>query len=579
MKPSPSLFRKPALATLLASCLALAPTAAHCDEREDLEKLRATVLGLIDTLIKNGILGRTQADAMMRDAQRRAETRLAEAAPAEVGADGKKLVRVPYVSESMRAQIRDQVKAELQVQTTLAGSALAGGSRTPGAAPVVMAMAGAGAVAATGLTETGARVQIEGDIRLRAEVLRPSADNTAASAISIGSPDLTRAADWWSNPSSNTQEQQSRSRVRARLGLNVTVAEGVTTGLTLATGSTTGPTSTNQTMAQGAGGTPGYFNKYGLVLDRAFLRYEPTSWLSLNGGRFRNPFLGTDLVWADDLNFEGFALALKAPPGQLLDSFATVGWFPLSYAVPGQGPRRSLLGLQAGVNWQFGLKENRLKLGLALYDYSGIEGIKETTNDKSTVPGYVGRSEYGAGYRQRGNTLFRINTNPSFDSATNWGLASSFRELDFTAVLDVAQFDPLHVVLSADIVSNIGFDRAAMQRRIGGASVAGGSALGYLGKVQVGAPTIRQPGDWSVTLAYRRLGSDAVLDAFTNSDFGLGGTNNKGFVLGASYGLARNTWLSARWMSSDLIESAVPLAGSKTKYAIDTFQVELNARY
>ncbi len=544
------------LALLVASLISL-PMAAHSEEREDLEKLRATVLSLIDTLVKSGVIPRGQADAMMRDAQRKADAQLAALPPPEVGADGKKIVRVPYVPEAVRTQMRDQITAEVLAQTRTAG----GG--------------------AAALTEAGSRLQVEGDLRLRAETLRPSPDNSPARADSFGNPDLTRAADIWASPTFNTQQRQDRSRVRARLGLNVAVADTVTAGVSLATGSSTGPTSTNQTMAAGAGGTPGYFNKYGVVIDKAFVRYEPLSGLSLSGGRIRNPFLGTDLVWADDLNFEGFALAFKAPTGTLMDSFATAGWFPLSYAVPGASSRRSLLALQAGVNWQLGTKENRIKLAAALYDYSGVEGIKETTLDKTLVPDYVVRSEYGSGYRQRGNTLFRINSNVAGDTATNWGLASSFREFDLTAVIDVAQFDPLHVILTGDIVRNLAFDRGAMQRR-SGSNIQDGNPLGYLARVQVGAPVVSNKGDWNVSLGYRHLGSDAVLDAFTNSDFGLGGTNNKGFTLGANFGIAKNTWLAARWMSSDLIDSMVPAASAsavKTKFSVDTLQLEINSRF
>ena len=84
-------------------------------------------------------------------------------------------------------------------------------------------------------------------------------------------------------------------------------------------------------------------------------------------------------------------------------------------------------------------------------------------------------------------------------------------------------------------------------------------------------------------MSYRWLGSDAVLDAFTNSDFGLGGTNNKGFILGFNYGIAKNTWITTRWMSSDLIDSMAPaLPGSTTaatKLAVDLLQIDLNARF
>jgi hypothetical protein len=78
-------------------------------------------------------------------------------------------------------------------------------------------------------------------------------------------------------------------------------------------------------------------------------------------------------------------------------------------------------------------------------------------------------------------------------------------------------------------------------------------------------------GDWQLSLGYRRLGADAVPDAFTDSDFHLGGTNHKGFFVGAQYGLARNVWLNARWMSSNEIRG-LPLS-------IDVFQVYLNARF
>jgi len=100
--------------------------------------------------------------------------------------------------------------------------------------------------------------------------------------------------------------------------------------------------------------------------------------------------------------------------------------------------------------------------------------------------------------------------------------------------------------------------------------------------VQVGKRTIREEGDWSASLTYRRLGSDATLDAFADSDFGLGGTNNKGTILGMNYGLRRNVWLGARWLSSDLIHSfspVTPTANLPSKFSVDVLQVDVNARF
>ena len=78
-------------------------------------------------------------------------------------------------------------------------------------------------------------------------------------------------------------------------------------------------------------------------------------------------------------------------------------------------------------------------------------------------------------------------------------------------------------------------------------------------------------GDWQLSVEYRYLQKDAVLDAFTDSDFALGGTNNQGYVLGAQYATSRNTWLSARYMASTEI-SGLP-------YAVNVLQLYLNAKF
>ena len=545
--------QKRMLAALLATGLIGTSLAAQADEREDLERLRATVLSLVDTLVKHGVLPRDKVDAMMREAEVKASARLALLPAPELGADGKKIVRVAYVPESVKVQMREQVKAEVLAQQ---GVRAAGDAAVP-----------------------GKRIRVEGDLRLRSEMTRLSADNTPASAYD--SATLTRAPDFLTFGSNllktaNTQENANRLRLRARLGVEADLTSTVTASIGITTGTTSGPTSDNQTLAQN-----NYFNKSTLVLDRAAIRFAPASWLSLTGGRIRNPYVGTDLLWADDLNFEGVAVTLKPQLSPVMDTFLTAGWFPLSPSTPKQSHGRSLLGIQAGINWQFGQKENRLKLAGAIYDFRSIEGVKESDNTYSGINArtdYVVRSEYAAGYRQRGNTLFRINA-PA-DGAFNYGLASRFRELDLTATVDVAQFDPLHVILTGDLVKNIGFKRSEIAQRTK-ESIVDGKSLGYLTKIQVGSPIANQGGKWNVSLAYRYLGSDAVVDAFTNSDFGLGGTNSKGTILGMNYGLATNTWVSARWLSSNLIDSIVPATAvvQKTKFSTDLIQIDLNTRF
>ena len=78
-------------------------------------------------------------------------------------------------------------------------------------------------------------------------------------------------------------------------------------------------------------------------------------------------------------------------------------------------------------------------------------------------------------------------------------------------------------------------------------------------------------GDWQAGFGYRYVESDAVVDGFTDSDFGGGGTNLQGYTLGASMALSRAVRFGLKWMSSDEIVGS-PLS-------TDTLQIDLNAKF
>ena len=84
-------------------------------------------------------------------------------------------------------------------------------------------------------------------------------------------------------------------------------------------------------------------------------------------------------------------------------------------------------------------------------------------------------------------------------------------------------------------------------------------------------PKVVNAHDWEIFGAYKRLESDSVLDAFTDSDFHLGGTDAKGWILGASYGIDKNAWVTGRWFSADQI-SGLPLG-------IDVLMLDFNAKF
>jgi hypothetical protein len=95
--------------------------------------------------------------------------------------------------------------------------------------------------------------------------------------------------------------------------------------------------------------------------------------------------------------------------------------------------------------------------------------------------------------------------------------------------------------------------------------------VGWMLRATLGDVNPHASGDWNVSLAYKYLQPDATLDGLTDSDFHLGGTNAKGFILGGSYGISKYAWLSLRYFNAKEVFGP-PLS-------IDVFQLEMNARF
>ncbi|MBI5924877.1 MAG: putative porin [Aquabacterium sp.] len=551
-----------------AISLAIVAGGAHADERESLEALRQTTLGLIEALVDKGVLTREVADGMLKQSQQKA-AQVAAAAPQakpETTAGGKPVQRIPYVSEAMRTQLRNEVKEEVlaQARTERWG--------VPNALP--------------SWTD---RIKIEGDIRLRYQSDKPGKSNTSPDdyLVSEGANDgFTRAADFgaysptYFYSTASTQEERTRERLRLRLGVSAKVADEVGVGVRLATGSSTDRVSTNQTMGQG-------FNKYQLFVDRAFVRLDPAEWITIQGGRIPNPWFSTEMAWSENLNFEGLATTVRfAEPQDSFVPFATAGWFPLREESPPRNGGRSLVGAQVGASWDLESR-TKLKFGLAYYHYKNMEGRSDLNygSQGTTQVPYVnyGAYEYGSSLRQKGNTLFETNPSEIGDSIPLWGLAYQFKPLVLTASAEFTHFSPFNIMLTAEYAHNTGVSEDDFHKRATDSLYAGkdpkGRADGYNLKVAVGAAEVREVDQWQLMASYRHVGSDAVLDAFTDSDLGLGGTNVQGFTLGFAYGVYRNTNLNVRYLSAKNIDTTLNSSYPDALYKVNSLQVDLNVRF
>jgi len=289
-------------------------------------------------------------------------------------------------------------------------------------------------------------------------------------------------------------------------------------------------------------------------------------------------------VWSENLNFDGVAASFRRPaaPDATWLPFATVGYFPVrEHAPPRQA--RSIVGLQAGVQWEFS-ELTRFRLGMAHYRFRNFEGRVDGDYDLVSGPGRsYGQYEYESSLRQRGNTLFLTNNPLEVQSGltpdkARWGLAARFRPLALTMAAEFSHFAPFFVGLSGELVRNTDYGRQDILERTG-VGLDDARVFGVSARLTLGALQVRNAGEWQVALGYRWLGSDAVPDAFVDSDLGLGGTNIRGIQLGLQYGLARDTMLGVRYLSGRTISSPTLQPGLLDRYAVDSVQVDLNVRF
>jgi hypothetical protein len=536
------------IATLLAALCVVAPSlafAAQSQEERSLNEMRNTMVNLLQALVEKGTITREQAAAMVKDAQDKAAAAAEQAA--RVDQEEANAVRVPYVPEMVKQEIRDEVSKDLKPQVVRDVLAAAHDEKwgVPGALP-----------------EWISKVRITGDVRMREQSDLFASDNAQNAYLDFQSVNA-KGGIGKSGVAAflNTIEDRLRMRARARLGVEVQISPEVKAAIRASSGNLVDPVSTNQTL-----GNTGARYQFGI--EQAYIRWDHRGardypWLTIQAGRTPNPWASTDLIWDGDLSFEGIAATYRqglssADPARR-QVFVTLGGFPLQ-EVELSSKDKWLLGAQLGVDWTFG-GGTRLRFAGAIYDYRNISGQRNAPD--STLLDFTAPQ-----FLQKGNTLYDIRNDT--DPSTNlFALAAGYRDIDVLAALDVPLTGDIRLGFTADYVKNIGFHAADVLARTGVAVAA--RTRGYQTEFSVGHANAYRWGGWRAFAGYRYLERDAVLDAFTDSDFHGGGTDAKGYFLGGDIGLADNTWLRLRYLTGNEIDGP-PLG-------IDAWQVDVNAQF
>ncbi len=530
-------------ASMASMALAFAPAVAcvAADERQSLEELRNTVINLLQALVDQGVITREKAEQMVKSAQDKAAASAAAVAKSDEGA-----VRVPYVPQIVKDEIAKQVASQVKpaVVADVVNEAKTEKWGVPGA-----------------LADWLTRTRISGSVTLREEDIFFAKDDVQNVYLNFyGINNAGGIVKAGQNAFENVSVDRARFRGRARFAVDSDITDSITAGMRIATGNTSDLVSETQTLD----GTAPY--QFGL--DELYIRLDERNaqkfpWLSIVGGRFLNPWAApTDLVFHKDLTFEGVALTGRFGFGDgsadQSHVFFTAGAHPLQ-EVALSAQDKWLVGAQLGTNLRWG-EGQRLRFSGAFYDYLNVTGRLNPPD--STIYNYTAPL-----YLRQGNTVYDI-SNSSDPSVNLFALAAKYRLVNVNATyeLPVGRYT---FGVTADAVRNLGYRTAEVSANVG--AYVAPRTKGYQAEFSFGHPTVLAAGAWRGVIGYRYVQRDAVIDAYTDSDFHFGGTDATGYYIVADYGLANRVWMRMRYLSSNAIDGAT--------LGIDTLQLDLNTRF
>lgn len=312
---------------------------------------------------------------------------------------------------------------------------------------------------------------------------------------------------------------RQRNRIRARSNLRAELADDVEVGFGLATGGDD-PVSANQTLGGGGSSKP-------IVLNLAYVDWEAAQDLHILAGKFKNPLLRggkQGLMWDGDWTPEGIALKYKR------DWFFTnlLGTFLESDS--GQGNDNFSWGAQFGASGE--IAGANVKGGIAYYSI-GTKGASTNFGDPTDPGDFFGNSAVEAGGLACGTTP---------DASCSYLYDYLLTEVFAEAAFDIGDWP---AVVFVDYVNNSDPSENNTGWSVGG---------------KLGQATDR--GEMQLSYYYADKEADSVLGLLTDSNFGAGGTDNKGHLLQINYGVNKNWTIGARYFINERNLSS----GNKSEY-------------
>jgi Putative porin len=324
-------------------------------------------------------------------------------------------------------------------------------------------------------------------------------------------------------------EDQTRHRIRARLGVTAKINDTLSGTIQLASnGGSNDPRSTNQTLGEG-------WTRKGVAIDQAYVDWKPIDSFTMQLGKMPQPWLKVGSAFFDnDITPEG--IAAKYASGPL---FANAFGYWLSERSTANDA--TLLGGQVGAT--AAVSGVKLTGAVGYYDVGSVQGEITTTTDVCAAnAAFFGGAQ--------GNT-------------TVTGLDGCARLVnDYNMIEGIVQAD---LTLANQPLSLFG--QYVQNREADDLDT--GWALGFtFGKAG-------NPNTWEIGYLYQVTEKDAQFGQFVDSDFGGGLTDSEGGVLRVGYAPAKNWILNGTYFMNDRFVDAP----GATELDYERLQVDLNYKF
>lgn len=345
------------------------------------------------------------------------------------------------------------------------------------------------------------------------------------------------------------EEEQSRHRIRARLGFDAKVTDSVTVGLQVATGGDD-PRSSNQTLG-------GANSRKAIGFDLAYFDWRFATWGNLVGGKMKYPFYrpGQSILYDGDVNPEG--LAMQFNRGMFFGS-AWGFWIDERNNAARSSQSSSGTPPVTTTTLTNCVADSGRTCSKDVYTLGGQFGGRFPIGE-STLVAAVGYSDLKNGQGQR--PFYNSNANGNTLTGPLSGLA-----YDYNVIEGLLEFNTQILTLPVQLWGNYAQNQDPDD--LNDAWTVGllvGKASNYR--------------TWEAGVAYEVLGKDALFGQGVDSDFGDGTTDTQGWVFRAGYAPVKNLSLNATYFLNDRFVDVPVNAFYGTKTDYDRLQLDFNMKF